>query len=671
MAVIASDPIVVATAPETEPNTPPYSLSAPILTALPGDGFAVAWSLYHQPVGGQSGESETFLRLYDSDGDETATLPIDFPAGHIATSTAGTIALMGGGGAGTIAVQVFDFEGVPIAAEQTIFGEGSSAIYSRTIDLAAIPDGGYTAIWRWTEDLGPPASQLRIIGPDGMAEPTAVDLGEEARSTAQALVVADDEIKVIAAIGEGTRYSALFRFSRDGESLAEPKLIETSDGERFAAADFDRLANGDFSVAMVDRTDRAAHAYPDRLLVQRIDGAGEPIGAVVEVSTPQRIETDPVVAPLQNGGFVAVWAQFQTGNLVYRIFDADGTALTDEATIDNRGIETSLDFDVDTLDDGRFVVSYAYDDDAVMPWLATDNTILAQVFDHEPSRTATPGGTVAVVETWQDQLAIDRDDGIDTLVTSDSLALLPFIPNLTMAGTADLNADANDMANFLIGNDGNNILVGYLGNDVMHGHGGDDFLAMGRGNDVADTGDGQNTVWGGQGDDSIQGGNGDDILNGDRHDDVIDGGAGDDRINGGSHDDLLTGNDGDDSITGGAGADTLEGWDGADTLRGDRDDDQLEGGDGADRFVFGDISGNDTVLDFRWTTGASDNDRIVVEVEDGMINGVAITSVTDLWARSADSLHGFRVDLGDGNAVTLMGQIRSSLSPDMFELVVV
>lgn len=179
MAVIASDPIVVATAPETEPNTPPYSLSAPILTALPGDGFAVAWSLYHQPVGGQSGESETFLRLYDSDGDETATLPIDFPAGHIATSTAGTIALMGGGGAGTIAVQVFDFEGVPIAAEQTIFGEGSSAIYSRTIDLAAIPDGGYTAIWRWTEDLGPPASQLRIIGPDGMAEPTAVDLGRK------------------------------------------------------------------------------------------------------------------------------------------------------------------------------------------------------------------------------------------------------------------------------------------------------------------------------------------------------------------------------------------------------------------------------------------------------------------------------------------------------------
>lgn len=647
MAVHASDPITIAGG-SGEPGS---SLSAPSLTALPGDGFAAPWGR---------------LRFFDGDGRETAASDgmLGSASGHITASTNGTVAVIGGGGSASVAVQVFDLDGNPVAAEQPIFAPGPEA-FAVPLGLAPTATGGYAAVWRWREDDGPFASQLRLVGPDGVAVPNATDIGEDARSAARAAIAADGEIKLLATIEDGGTRAMLFRFSVDGNPLGDPQPLETTDGLPLFDATlsnlghaFAQLANGDLVATGVEPYPHPVpRPVPPAIFVQRLDGNGNPIAP--RVDTNVLITADEQIAPLQDGGYVLAWTAGPTAAVEFQIYDRDDVAVTERQTVEG----AAGSFDIATLDDGRFVIAYG-------PTLPGGEAS-ARIFDHAPSHTATPGGTVAVIQSWQDQLAIGRDDGIDTLVTSDSLPLLPFIPNVTLAGTADLNADGNDMANFMIGNDGANILVGYLGNDVMHGHDGDDFLAMGRGNDVADTGDGQNTVWGGQGDDSIQGGSGDDVLNGDRHDDVIDGGAGDDSINGGSHDDLLTGNDGGDSITGGTGADTLEGWDGADTLRGDRDDDRLVGGNGADRFVFAALSGEDTVLDFDWMAGHAESDRIVVEVENGMINGVAIASAADLWARSADSLHGLRVDLGDGHAIILQGQIRSSLSQDIFELVVV
>lgn len=681
MAVIASDPIVIATAPETEPNTPPYSLSAPILTSLPGDGFAVAWSLHNPPIGAQSAESATFISFYDSDADQTTDPVIELPGGalgNIAASTAGTVALMTGFGASTVNVQVFDLNGNPIADEQPIFDPGSDTFVALPINLAATADGGYAAVWRWFDnDAHAPewVSQLRLIL-SGEAASTATDIGEDARSTVHAAVAAEGEIKVLATIEIGdTSQVALFRFSEEGVLLAEPEPLETEEGLPLFDAylpyghAFTRLANGDLLATGAEPwTSPVPQPTPPQVFAQRLDGDGEPLSA--KVFTGSLITENTQLAPLQDGGYVAAWAGRIDGLdsrqiITFEVFDRDDVAVASGTVADESGTGW---FDIAALDDGRFVITYEHETDVedAVP------AISAQVFDYEPSRTATLGGTIATVDSWQDQISIDRDDGIDTLVTSDSLALLPFIPNLTFAGTADLNADGNDMTNFLIGNDGNNILVGYLGNDVMHGHGGDDFLAMGRGNDVADTGDGQNTVWGGQGDDSIQGGAGDDILNGDRHDDVIDGGAGDDSVNGGGHDDLLTGNDGDDSITGGAGADTLEGWDGADTLRGDRDDDQLEGGDGADRFVFAHFFGNDTIRDFHWAEDGAASDRIVFELdEDGTINGVLIEDAAEILDLAEDTDDGLLIAVGTGHSILLEGVEKADLAKDAFALVVV
>ncbi|BBK41982.1 hypothetical protein STVA_20020 [Allostella vacuolata] len=665
MAVVSGDPITIDTAPEVEPDTAAYTLSAPILTALPGDGFAIAWSLHHPSVGGHSAESETFISFYDSDADTTVAPLIELPGGalgNIAASTAGTVAvLMGGSGPVPITAQLFDLNGNPIADEQVIFDPDSDAIYTAPVSLLATTDGGYAAAWFWTHDSTNNtvfSSQLRLIGPDGEAAPNAIDIGEDAASRVATAIAADGEIKVLAgdSLGGGR---LLYRFSEDGELLAEPELLSSGFG--------DRLANGDMIVVGSIPYAIQPPPGPAPLFVQRLDSDGDPISDKIVIGVATDIA--PQIAPLQNGGYVVAWSADTSGfgspkEVRYQVFDRDDVVVASGSVDDE---SNTGGFDIATLDDGRFVITYAHETDGEDPVPA----ISAQVFDHEPSRTATPGGTIAVAETWQDQLAIARGDGIDTLVTSDSLALAPFIPNLTMAGIADLNAGGNDMANFMVGNAGDNIIVGYLGNDVMHGHGGADFLAMGRGNDVADTGDGQNTVWGGQGDDSIQGGTGDDILNGDRHDDVIDGGDGDDSINGGSHDDLLTGADGEDSLTGGTGADTLEGGDGADTLRGDRDDDRLEGGDGPDSFVFAHFFGNDTILDFHWAEDDRDSDRIVIEVdEDSTINGVLIEDVAGILDLADDTDDGLSIAIGTGHAILLEGVEKADLTEDAFALVV-
>ncbi len=674
MAVITGDRIIVGAAPPEFG----YSLSKPLLTALPGDGFAIAWSLHEPSVGGQPADSRSFIRLYDSDGNTGAMPLVELAGGalgDIAASTAGTISVTTNNGGHVVNAQVFDLNGRPIADEQPIFDPGSSSIYTHPISLAAMSDGGYAAVWRWLDDgahVPDWVSQLRLVLPSGEAVPKAFDIGPNAQSAAQAAIVADGEVKVLAGIGTSADYRiALFRYSAEDELLAEPTDIRMIGRELVTVSDFDRLANGDLAVTWL------RHNGPSRTYsawTERFDGEGNPLGSSDRDSITPTGGIAPQIAPLQDGGYVMAWVGSTVvingvgrRALMYQVFDRHDVPVT--------GAEVAADdtndiggFDIATLDDGRFVITYEHNGGEEEP----HPVISAQVFDHAPSHTPAPGGTIAIVDSWQQQLEITRDDGIDTVVTTDSFALAPFIPNLTMAGTAELNADGNDMANFLIGNDGDNIIVGYLGNDVMHGHRGNDFLAMGRGNDVADGGEGDDTVWGGQGNDSVAGGDGDDLLNGDRHDDVLDGGAGDDSINGGAHDDLLTGADGDDSITGGAGADTLEGGDGADTLRGDRDDDTLDGGDGPDSFVFTSLSGADTILDFEWPGDGDDRDRIVIEVDaDSTINGILIESVADLWARSADSLHGFKVDLGEGHSITLMGQIRSSLSEDMFALVVV
>lgn len=188
------------------------------------------------------------------------------------------------------------------------------------------------------------------------------------------------------------------------------------------------------------------------------------------------------------------------------------------------------------------------------------------------------------------------DGGYDSVISSVTWSLGDFFENLTLTGTANLNATGNDDNNTIIGNDGDNVITGKDGWDTLRGAGGNDYI---------DGGFGLDSMYGGAGNDTyIVDNTGDfvsEMLGG------VDGGGNDIvyasatfTLNNFIETLVLTGTgliDGTGSgqantIFGNSSNNRLFGGGGDDVLDGKAGNDQLDGGDGADRMVGG--LGNDT-----------------------------------------------------------------------------
>lgn len=178
------------------------------------------------------------------------------------------------------------------------------------------------------------------------------------------------------------------------------------------------------------------------------------------------------------------------------------------------------------------------------------------------------------VDNAGDTIVENANEGSDTVQSSISWNLGANLEDLTLTGTAAIDATGNDLDNNLVGNSGNNVLMGGLGNDTLMGGAGNDTLA------------------GGAGDDAMSGGIGDDLYTVDSTKDVVTEASkagtdtvqssvswtlganvenltltGLDAINatGNSLVNVLIGNAANNTLNGGAGADTLRGGAGNDT----------------------------------------------------------------------------------------------------------
>ncbi len=245
------------------------------------------------------------------------------------------------------------------------------------------------------------------------------------------------------------------------------------------------------------------------------------------------------------------------------------------------------------------------------------------------------GDDTYVVDNAADR--VDETGGaaadIDTVLSSVSFSLINAtqtrgnVENVTLTGTAAINATGNGFGNTLTSNAGSNVLSGGAGNDIyaFDGSFGNDTISDSSGSDrivvtgktvlqetsrvgndlVLDFSSGTITIDNhfttGQVEllqvgsrtyvlaNGLIGGDLPGIISGSQASEVMDGKGGDD---------ILYGNNGNDTLLGGLGNDLLDGGNGRDILDGGAGDDILTGGNGGDTFVFKPGSGHDTITDF-------------------------------------------------------------------------
>ncbi|MBZ8141341.1 hypothetical protein CLD22_15730 [Rubrivivax gelatinosus] len=183
-----------------------------------------------------------------------------------------------------------------------------------------------------------------------------------------------------------------------------------------------------------------------------------------------------------------------------------------------------------------------------------------------------------IVEDGADQVVEGAGGGNDTVNASASYVLAAHLENLTLTGSADIDATGNTQDNVLVGNAGNNTLDGGTGSDRMAGGAGDDVYVVEVSGDVVDEnhGEGSDTVrsaisytLGANVEHLVLTGSGNTSGSGNELDNRITGNAGNNLIDGGAGADTLAGGAGDDSyVVGDAGDSVSESFNqGTDTVR--------------------------------------------------------------------------------------------------------
>lgn len=116
------------------------------------------------------------------------------------------------------------------------------------------------------------------------------------------------------------------------------------------------------------------------------------------------------------------------------------------------------------------------------------------------------------VDNVADQVVENSGEGTDIVYAASDYTLAPFVEKLTQAGSANLAATGNDLANTMNGNIGNNLLHGGNGGDLIVGNDGNDTIFGDAANDSLQGGNGNDVIIGGAGADQLTGGTGQDVF---------------------------------------------------------------------------------------------------------------------------------------------------------------
>jgi Ca2+-binding RTX toxin-like protein len=176
------------------------------------------------------------------------------------------------------------------------------------------------------------------------------------------------------------------------------------------------------------------------------------------------------------------------------------------------------------------------------------------------------------VDSNTDVITEEANAGSDTVTSSVSFSLIAIanLENLSLTGSANIDATGNSLNNLLVGNSGHNSLTGGDGNDKLNGGDGIDSLNGGVGNDlyIVDSTTDLITEAAGEGTDTVNASVSFSLAAIANLENLILTGSASISGTGNSLNNTIAGNSGANSLTGGDGNDTLFGGDGIDSLNG-------------------------------------------------------------------------------------------------------
>ena len=271
------------------------------------------------------------------------------------------------------------------------------------------------------------------------------------------------------------------------------------------------------------------------------------------------------------------------------------------------------------------------------------------------------GDDIYYVDNAGDSISESFPDGIDEVRSSVTYTIGLYVENLTLVGTAAINATGNSLNNILTGNSAANTLTAGAGHDTLDGGEGADILVGGQGNDtyIVDASSDVVTELVNEGTDVVHSSitytlsaNVEELLlTGTASID----GAGDDLDN------RLVGNAGSNTLSGGMGADSLDGRGGGDTLIGGLGNDQYYVYDANDVLIEVAGEGTDHVWSYTNTYTLSANVEDVIFLVEGAIVGIGNDGDNRMvvWNDANNSLTGGlgndNLDAGWGNSDVMIG----------------
>jgi hypothetical protein len=270
-----------------------------------------------------------------------------------------------------VKAQLFDANGVKIGSEFLVNTE--SAGLQKRPSVSELSDGGFVIAWE-SANAQPVGStwgiKARIFGASGSP------VGSEFL-VSSTVGLTDFNGPSVTTLSNGNFViswdnslpdNVLARiFSPSGTAIGSTFGINTNLTAKQDTNDIIGLAGGGF-VSVWRTTDSTQDSNSDAVKAQLFDQAGTKIGGEFLINTNVAgSQTEPAIAALANGGFVATWAAAGTsqasddGDLTAikaQIFDASGNKVGGEFLVNTMALHVQKQPVVTALPDGRFMIAW-------------------------------------------------------------------------------------------------------------------------------------------------------------------------------------------------------------------------------------------------------------------------------------------------------------------------